>query len=614
MSESCSSDNPFGSSDSNSSQPLNDSMENSIILTKQSNTDPILNSAQNVYNETIDDDLNFTKLAKVLLNNQIDQQVNHHQSQYSKLTANIDSVANEDDQSDCEECEIEQEECDMDEVEDNDDDDDDEDDDDFMDTDDSSSFSSMSGFTEFFGQGWKAMNWIQCQMTSGANPRDILSQILMKDISPDLDDMNLWKIIASMLTEPPRRQKLNDVNTIGDVVNLLRTSEKIIVLTGAGVSVSCGIPDFRSADGIYARLAKDYPDLPDPQAMFDIQYFSNDPRPFFRFAREIYPGQFTPSLCHRFIKFLEEKGKLLRNYTQNIDTLEQVAGINNVIECHGSFATASCTKCKLKQTANEIRDQIFAQKIPVCPKCQPHVDNELLFVENKQTKSKSIENICDDYDKPDKLTEKGIVLFSESQLENGNGETSNKETLNGRSHNHYRELVQNGIMKPDIVFFGEGLPDAFHSAIADDKDECDLLIVIGSSLKVRPVALIPNLIPPNIPQVLINLEQLPHMDFDVELLGDSDTTISNLCQMLGGEWLEICPKEIRESFITKTHINNENKNELSLDAESSHSVQPNDSIERTEISNKNFEEISTKTKMSNTQPNLPIINSESNQL
>lgn len=51
--------------------------------------------------------------------------------------------------------------------------------------------------------------------------------------------------------------------------------------------MSCGIPDFRSRDGIYARLKKDYPALPDPQAMFDIQYFRRDPRPFFKFAKVI---------------------------------------------------------------------------------------------------------------------------------------------------------------------------------------------------------------------------------------------------------------------------------------------------------------------------------------
>lgn len=77
---------------------------------------------------------------------------------------------------------------------------------------------------------------------------------------------------------------------------------ELFSISGAGVSVSCGIPDFRSRDGIYSRLAIDFPNLPDPQAMFDINYFKQDPRPFFKFAREIYPGQFKPSPCHRWAK------------------------------------------------------------------------------------------------------------------------------------------------------------------------------------------------------------------------------------------------------------------------------------------------------------------------
>lgn len=68
--------------------------------------------------------------------------------------------------------------------------------------------------------------------------------------------------------------------------------------------------------------------------MFDIHYFRRDPRPFFKFAREIYPGQFKPSPCHRFIRNLEKQNKLLRNYTQNIDTLEQV----NIHDILGFFA------------------------------------------------------------------------------------------------------------------------------------------------------------------------------------------------------------------------------------------------------------------------------------
>merc|ERR1719394_1228606 len=150
--------------------------------------------------------------------------------------------------------------------------------------------------------------------------------------------------------------------------------------------------------------------------MFDIHYFRRDPRPFFKFAREIYPGQFSPSPCHRFIAALEEGNKLLRNYTQNIDTLEQEAGIQNVVQCHGSFATATCAVCGLKVDSDAIKQDILNQVIPHCPKCSLSLTN--------------------------------------------------------------------AVMKPDIVFFGESLPEEFHNRMALDKDHCDLLIVIGSSLKV----------------------------------------------------------------------------------------------------------------------------------
>lgn len=221
----------------------------------------------------------------------------------------------------------------------------------------------------------------------------------------------------------------------------------------------------------------------DPQSMFDIAYFAQDPRPFYQFAREIYPGLFEPSLSHRFIKLLEMKGKLLRNYTQNIDTLERVAGIENVIECHGSFATASCTRCKIQVDAVAIREDIIQQRIPMCTICNSS-DNE----------------------------HPGLTHRMERPL-------------------NYSHLVTAGIMKPDIVFFGESLPDKFHSTIELDKAKCDLLIVIGSSLKVRPVALIPNSIAPLVPQILINREQLNHFSFDVKLLGDSDVIINQLCHM-----------------------------------------------------------------------------------
>lgn len=294
----------------------------------------------------------------------------------------------------------------------------------------------------------------------------------------------LWRIISFAVT--PQRERLSNVRSLNEAVQHIKMAKNIIFLTGAGVSVSCGIPDFRSRDGIYSRLSHEYPNLPDPQAMFDIKFFYQDPRPFYKFAREIFPGQFKPSPSHRFIRKIEERGSLLRNYTQNIDTLERIAGISRLIECHGSFATASCTRCKFRINGDAIREDILQQRIPICFKCNPnHTAEEISSIKVSTEHSSS-------------------------------------------SSEHLKNLVQLGIFKPDIVFFGEELPDDFHDSIDSDQNKCDLLIVIGSSLKVKPVAMIPNLVPAHVPQILINREPLNHMNFDVNLFGDSDVIINHL--------------------------------------------------------------------------------------
>lgn len=220
------------------------------------------------------------------------------------------------------------------------------------DDDDDDNASNISGFSGLSGDEWKPtagpMAWIQRQALLGADPRELLKELLPANavLPRGLDQLDLWQLLVQLMSEPPKRKKLPQFNTLDDAVQLIKDAKNIIVLTGAGISVSCGIPDFRSRDGIYARLAVDFPDLPDPQSMFDISYFKKDPRPFFKFAKEIYPGQFEPSLGHMFIKELENHGKLLRNFTQNIDTIELTAGIERVIQCHGSFASASCMRCK----------------------------------------------------------------------------------------------------------------------------------------------------------------------------------------------------------------------------------------------------------------------------
>lgn len=353
-----------------------------------------------------------------------------------------------------------------------------------------SCLSSLSDLDD--AEHFERLSWVQQQITSGTNPRHIINEILPNNsISSQVDSWTLWKFIVNILSEPPKRRKLPSVNSLQDVVDLIDRSKKIIVLTGAGISVSSGIPDFRSRDGIYARLSVDFPDLPDPQAMFDISYFHKDQRPFFKFAKEIYPGQFQPSICHKFIKQIERNGKLLRNYTQNIDTLEQSVGIERVITCHGSFKTATCMNCKHRVSCEEIRDDIFAQRIPICDQC----GSRNVQSDNEQSEEKSSRSITET--ESDESSEPSMKPMS--------------------------------VMKPDIVFFGEGLPAEFHDSMSIDKNECDLLIVIGSSLKVNPVALIPKSIPSEIPQILINREPLSHMTFDVELLGDCDVIVQELC-------------------------------------------------------------------------------------
>jgi len=139
----------------------------------------------------------------------------------------------------------------------------------------------------------------------------------------------------------------------------------------------------------------------------------------------------------------------LRNYTQNIDTLEQGAGIERVIQCHGSFATATCLRCTNRVPAATIEREIMEQRIPLCSTCCP----------------------------PSSAAEAAAELAAHFS-----GASSSSSIPATTTH---------PIMKPDIVFFGEGMPDEFHRSMTQDKEDCDLIIVIGSSLKVRPVALIP---------------------------------------------------------------------------------------------------------------------------
>ena len=96
-----------------------------------------------------------------------------------------------------------------------------------------------------------------------------------------------------------------------------------------------------------------------------------------------------------------------------------------------------------------------------------------------------------------------------------------------------------GYCKPDIVFFGEGLPPVFHENIVRDAAEADLVVVMGTSLRVNPVALIPTLVDDKVPRMLVNRELVGDFDTtefnyrDVFMDGDCDESVDKLCKMMG---------------------------------------------------------------------------------
>ena len=137
--------------------------------------------------------------------------------------------------------------------------------------------------------------------------------------------------LGEMPAPEPSSTSLIRCATVDDIASHFRTCKNVIVLTGAGISTSAGIPDFRSpGSGVYDNVQKylDKYQLQNAQKLFSYELFQEDPEPFYALAREMkYPNKnVQPTLAHYFIKLLSDKGVLLRNYTQNIDMLQSQTG------------------------------------------------------------------------------------------------------------------------------------------------------------------------------------------------------------------------------------------------------------------------------------------------
>ncbi|KAI9656790.1 MAG: NAD-dependent histone deacetylase sir2 [Bathelium mastoideum] len=320
----------------------------------------------------------------------------------------------------------------------------------------------------------------------------------------DAPDEHLYPVLGKLINEElGRRQKLPQFNTIDDAAALLNKSQNIIVITGAGISTSLGIPDFRSkTTGFYSKLlAMGYED---PEEVFDIRNFDDNPKTFYELAGEIVPDlkKWTPT--HEFIHLLEQKGKLLTNYTQNIDNLESNAGISSakLIQCHGSWATATCRKCNHKVPGVEIFADVKAKQVAKCKTCIQRIKDERPGLKRKRSSNDG------------KRRKKGM---------------DDDDDDDGRY-----DIPEPGVMKPDITFFGEALPNQFFERITQhDLNKVDLVLVIGTSMKVAPVSEIPRIMPPLVPHIYVSLDPVRHINFDITLLGQCDAIVSELCRRTG---------------------------------------------------------------------------------
>ena len=234
---------------------------------------------------------------------------------------------------------------------------------------------------------------------------------------------------------------------IGQAAEVIMNSKFTMALTGAGISVESGIPDFRSADGLWSKF--------DPAEYASITSFRAKPEMVWEMLREMdkVVSQARPNKAHLGMGKLEEMGYLHHIITQNIDNLHQMGGAKNVIEYHGNASTLSCLWCGKKYKSEEKRDEYP-------PRCE-----------------------CQK------------------------------------------------VLKPDVVFFGEAIPEYALNRSFQLASSAQALLVVGTSALVSPANTIPAIAKQNGAKIIeINRERTHLTDTltDIFLQGGAGKVISDL--------------------------------------------------------------------------------------
>jgi len=228
------------------------------------------------------------------------------------------------------------------------------------------------------------------------------------------------------------------------LAELIRAADSVVALTGAGISVPSGIPDFRSpGTGLWANV--------DPMEVAHIDAFRADPSRFWGFYRPRFQtlGSKQPNAAHAALAELESRGMLDAVITQNIDMLHVKAGSRNVIEVHGSIRTSSCFDCGAGYELDDVPALFAEDGAAICSQCD-------------------------------------------------------------------------GNVKPDVVLFGEMLPAAAMAEAERLATEADLMLCVGSSLEVFPVAGLPSVTLASGGQLAIVTKGVTSFDCDAEVKLDGD--------------------------------------------------------------------------------------------
>ena len=241
------------------------------------------------------------------------------------------------------------------------------------------------------------------------------------------------------------------------LAELLGQARRAVALTGAGVSVPSGIPDFRTPEtGLWAKV--------DPMEVAHIGVFERDPERFWSYYRPRFQtlGDKEPNRAHEVLAELERRGLIEGVITQNIDRLHRAAGSENVIEVHGSIETSSCRECGTAFELEQVDDLFDERGVAICSAC-------------------------------------------------------------------------GGAVKPDVVLFGELLPAEAMARATELAERADLMLCVGSSLAVYPVAGLPQLtLEPAAALAIVTKGATPYDgDAELKLDGEVDEELDALLAALG---------------------------------------------------------------------------------